>query len=371
MLNKNIAIVVSNIFRAVSHEWIIESLQNRGYRLYFILLNPGESMLESFLLKNNVTHFRINYRGKKDLPRAVYKIVMFLLTNKVDIVHTHLFDASLAGLTAAWLTGVKKRVCSRHHSTHHHDYFPSAVKYDRFTNYLATDIIAASRVVQQVLTEDEGVAAEKVHLVYHGFRLDLFQHVSDDDIAGMKDKYKVSGKPVIGVIARWTKWKGIQYTIEAFRRLLRDYPDALLVLANANGDYESQLLNQLKGLPGHSYRIIRFETQFEVLYRLFDIFVHVPVNERCEAFGQVYVESLASGIPSVFTLSGVASEVVKHERNALVVPFRDADAIDAAVRRLLSELELSKQLTAAGRLDVAQSFQLEEMIDKFEQVYQA
>lgn len=371
MLNRNIAIVVSNIFRAVSHEWIIESLQNRGYRLYFILLNPGESMLESFLLKNNITHFRINYRGKKDLPQAVYKIVMFLLTNKVDIIHTHLFDASLAGLTAGWLTGVKKRVCSRHHSTYHHDYFPSAVKYDRFTNYLATDIIAASRVVQQVLTEDEGVAVAKVHLVHHGFRLELFQHVTEHDIAAMKNKYGLNGKPVIGVIARWTQWKGIQYTIEAFRRLLHDYPDAILVLANANGDYESQLMNQLKGLSGHSYRIIRFETQFEILYRLFDVFVHVPVNERCEAFGQVYVESLASGIPSVFTLSGVALEFVLHERNALVVPFQDADAIDAAIRRLLTDQGLSRQLAAAGRLDVAQLFTLEEMIDKFEQVYQA
>jgi glycosyltransferase involved in cell wall biosynthesis len=96
--------------------------------------------------------------------------------------------------------------------------------------------------------------------------------------------------------------------------------------------------------------------------------VHGPIDARSEAFGQTYVEALAAGVPSVFTLSGVAPEFIRNEHNALVVPFRDAESIYRAIKRLLEDRELREGLVANGRKS-ASLFLLEKMIGRLKELY--
>jgi len=108
---------------------------------------------------------------------------------------------------------------------------------------------------------------------------------------------------VIGAISRFVQWKGVQHIIPAFQKILEQYPTAKLVLANAQGDYEETVKKCcIHFLPILTSKL-NFEDDLAALYQLFDVFVHVPIEPRAEAFGQTYVESLISRIPSVFTLS--------------------------------------------------------------------
>src|SRR5204863_3109374 len=119
------------------------------------------------------------------------------------------------------LAGVEKRIYSRHHGSYHHEYFPTAIKYDRFINFLSTDIVAISENVKNILIGYEGVPEEKIHLIHHGFDLDSFRNVSEEKIELMKQKYlPESAYPVVGVISRYIEWKGIQFIIPAFRKIL-------------------------------------------------------------------------------------------------------------------------------------------------------
>jgi glycosyltransferase involved in cell wall biosynthesis len=90
-----------------------------------------------------------------------------------------------------------------------------------------------------------------------------------------------------------------------------------------------------------------------------------PLNPTIEAFGQTYVEALAAGIPSIFTMSGVAPEFVEHEKNAMVVDFKDQNGIYNSVSRLLADKDLSERMVKNGKRDV-QRFELGNMISKLE-----
>lgn len=368
-MSVSVCYIISNIQKALAFEWIAEELNKQHLTLHFILLNPGSSPLEEFLGSHQVPCQRITYQGKKDLPRAIFQIYRYLRQHHIDIVHCHLFDANVAGLLAARLAGVRKRVYTRHHSTLHHDYFPRAVYYDRFVNSLATDIVAISGMVKQVLIDKENVPAHKIHLIHHGFRLEEFSQVSAGRKALLRQTYNPNGRtPVIGVISRYTLWKGVQYVIPAFKEVLQTYPDALLILANAHGDYEGPLRALLTQLPGHSYVEIPFESDIFALYTLMDVFVHVPVNATLEAFGQTYIEALAAGVPSVFTASGVAPECMVHRKNAWMVPFQDSEAIAGAIQTLLADAELRQQIRQEGQ-QTAQAFALPRMIQQLETLY--
>lgn len=367
---KKVAIILSNINKALAFEWIADGL-SETVDLHFILLNPGPSELEQYLRTKGIKVFPIRYRSKRDLGKAILQIRQTLVKNQIETVHAHLLDAGLAGLFAARLAGIKKRIYTRHHATSHHVYHPHAVRYDKLINRMAKVLVATSENVKMVLMLMEQVPDKKIQIIHHGFDLNSFGNPSEDQIKKLSMIYNPSGKkPVVGVISRYIELKGIQYTIQAFVKILNTYPDALLILANASGKYKDAIHSLLKDVPESSYKEIVFEKDLVNLYRLFDVHVHVPVDEHSEAFGQTYVEALASGIPSVFTLSGVAPEIIRHLENAMVVPFRDAEAIEKAVIDILENNDLRNRLTAQGMKDVRALFEIETMLNALKKLYE-
>ena len=78
---------------------------------------------------------------------------------------------------------------------------------------------------------------------------------------------------------------------------------------------------------------------------------------------------MAAGIPSVFTLSGIAHEFIVNEKNALVVPYKNSEAIFTACLNLLTNVILRNKLIEQGKIDVASKFELQAMITKLEDLY--
>ena len=368
---RNIAYVLYQIDKAPAFEWIIDSLDKNKFNLTFILLGVDSgTYIENYCINKNISYYRVDYYGKKDVVKCIIKFYKLFLKIKPDIVHTHLFEACLIGLTAAKLLGIKKRIYTRHHSTYHHVYFPKAVKYDKYINSLATDIVAISEVVKDVLIDKENVPPNKISLIHHGFNLSVFENTDIELVSQMRLKYNArKQRPVIGVISRYIHWKGIEYAIDAFERLLHQFPDALLILANARGQYKEAIQKKLNTIPKDNFIEIPFEIHVEALYRLFDIYIHIPIDKDAEAFGQTYVESLACGIPMVATLSGVANEFLVDKKNALVVPYKDADSVYNAIIEILNNPVLREQLIENGKRDVSQLFSLNLMIEKLTALY--
>jgi len=233
---------------------------------------------------------------------------------------------------------------------------------------LATHVVATSENVRYVLRELEGVPEDKIRLVHHGFHFAAFDEAPLPNVEALRAKYDLgSSAPVIGVISRYIEWKGIEYIVEAARTVLSAHPDAVFIFANARGD--STIQATVRRLPARNYREIPFELDLFALYRLFDVYVHVPIDPRIEAFGQTYVEALIAAVPSVFTLSGVATEFIQGGRNALVVPHRASAQTAEAILRILADDALARRLSEAGRRDVESLFRVERMVEALSAIY--
>ncbi|MBK8300795.1 MAG: glycosyltransferase family 4 protein [Chitinophagaceae bacterium] len=368
---KQICITVSNVDKVIAFEWIVEGLSNK-YNFIFILIGKKRSYLNSYLREKGIETYEIEYRGKRDAPKVVSKIFFYLRKKKIDVIHTHLVEATLFSLLPAKLLGIKKRIYTRHHSDYNYKYSPKGIKYDKISNWLATDIIAITEQVRNILVEKERVAPKKITLVHHGRDINYFENFELEKVQKLSDKYNPGNKgPVIGVIARQTHWKGIQYTIPAFAEILKYYPDALLLLANAHGDYEPTIDSLLKQfLPENSFVKVKYEYDISSLYQLLDVLVHVPIDEVVEAFGQVYIEALAAGVPCVFTLSGIALDFIKDGQNAIVVPYCDSPSIVKAILRILQEDEFRSMLIKNGKHSVQEKFGLDTFLGNLSDIYE-
>lgn len=347
-------IFISNVQKALEHEWFADAAVGSSIEFEFVLFNAPGSELFNYLKKKGFACHNYPLASKYLVPFYIVFFSIRLLFRRYDFVHCHLLEASLIGILSAKLAGVKKRIYTRHHSDFHHTYFPHAVRYDKLVNHYATHIVAVSQGVKEILVKKEDVDPAKVSVIPHGIPLQVMdQEIGKKDIDLMKEKYGLqTHRPLIGVVSRFTIWKGVQYIIPAFKAFLKDYPEAKLVLANAKGEYEAEIRQLLADIPADSYLLINFESQMPALFSAFDIFVHVPVDATCEAFGQVYIEALNLEVPMVCTLSGIANDLIRPGENALVVNYKDAEAIHKAMQQLMRDPALREKLIRQGKRDV-------------------
>lgn len=349
--------VLSDVDQSHLIETTGEVMDKARYEIGFVFMGKKRPQLLDFFRERGYAAEFFEFRSRRELPSAVWRLMGIFRRWRPDIVHTHLVEGSLAGLAAARLLGIKNRIHTRHHGIESHVYYPHGVYYDRVVNRLSKKIVAISNVVAEALTEREGVSPDKVVIIPHGFHLENF--VADDEqTRAVKTRYNLDGRyPVIGSIGRFIHWKGVQHTVAAFKNLLDTYPQAKLVLANAVGPYSPEIFRLLKdSLDARSYVTIEFERNVFALYRAFDVFVHVPVNRDFEAFGQVYIEALAMRVPAVLTLAGIANDFIVDRENALVVPYDDPGAIARGVSLILRDEELRQKIVSRGRADVWKMF---------------
>ena len=363
-MNFKVVQIISDTNKSLAFEIIAKGLKETNIKICYILLQTGKSDFSNFLEQHSIKYFLIPINGKKSYLSVLFKIYRLLVKIKPTITHTHLRDANLLALIAAKLAGIKHRVYTRHHSTSNHKYYPHTVKWDRLINSLSKHIVSISKNVSEVLINKENVPREKLTIIYHGFELDKFKNPNTSTIIDLKNKYHIKNDnhPIIGVISRYIHLKGLQYIIPAFAEVKKKYPNAHLILANAVGNDSIEIQQLLQSsLNSKDYTEIIFEKDLHHLYGIFDYFIHVPINKEIEAFGQTYIEALAAKTPSVFTLSGVATEFIIHEENALVVPYCSSKAISTSLVRLIKNKDLCEKIVFNGIKSI-QSFSAEEYV---------
>ncbi|MCH2214324.1 MAG: glycosyltransferase family 4 protein [Flavobacteriales bacterium] len=363
--------IVSDIDKALAFEWISSHLNREDFDLRFILLNNTGSELEQYLIESGVPCKRIaSSRGLKAMI-TFFQVWWELICHRPKVIHTHLRRACIIGLPAALMAAIPQRIHTRHHSTSNHIYHPHAVKTDKLITLLSTKVVAISTVVESVLVEKENTPLRKIQRIPHGFDLKYFERPPQARINKLREKYSCQNSTlIVGIVARYLELKGVEYGIRAFRELLADYPKAHLVLANAKGPYRRQIQEELSSLPHSAFTEIVFESDLTALFGLFDVYLHLPIQNDIEAFGQTYIEALAGGVPSVFTISGIGAELIRTEENAIVVPYKNSRRVYEAIKRILEDDEFRNKLVKNGR-ETVMPFGLKPFISRLEDLYRA
>jgi glycosyltransferase involved in cell wall biosynthesis len=88
-----------------------------------------------------------------------------------------------------------------------------------------------------------------------------------------------------------------------------------------------------------------------------------------EGMPMALLEAMSWGLPVIATPVGGVPEIVTHEVDGLLVPAGDADALAAAIARLMSEPELRERLGRAARETVATRFSVDSAVERLLGIY--
>jgi glycosyltransferase involved in cell wall biosynthesis len=224
-------------------------------------------------------------------------------------------------MTVGYFLKFSTRIFTRHHGSIHHlkaQRFSTLI--DIVTSFFATKVIAVSQCTRAILHEKERVPQHKIKLIHNGIDLSRFTNPKVIDSRKNRDSDRRKSQMFrIGVVSRTEDWKSVHQIAKAFRIFLRNTVNAELIIVGAPGNAENLLASELKDIPSDNYQRIPFINDIEAFFSEIDLFVHVPTGECVEAFGLVYLEALASGVPSIFSINGILTEIhFSDSRNALV-----------------------------------------------------
>ena len=98
----------------------------------------------------------------------------------------------------------------------------------------------------------------------------------------------------------------------------------------------------------------------------FDVFVFPSLEE---ALGTAVLEAMAAGKAVVASRVGGIPEAVVDQETGLLVPPADSGALAEAVRKLLQDPDLRRQMGERGRLRIEEQFSINRMLDKTADLY--
>ena len=352
------------------------SIEEQGYKVTGIS-SPGDhvSVIEATGIQHIAVPMTRNFTPLADLV-SLWRLYRILSRERFEIVHTHNPKPGLLGQLAAKMAGVPIIV-----NTIHGFYFHDGMSpfWQRF--YILMEKIAArhsdailSQNREDVLTAiDKGICSpDKIKYLGNGIDIHRFDRarVSAKAIARKRKEFNIdASRPVVGFTGRLVTEKGVLELLQAARLILDKISDVQFVFV---GPIDREKPDALTPAVAKKYGVANaciftgMCQDMPELYGLMDVFV-LPSHR--EGFPRSPMEASAMSVPCVVTNIRGCREAVEHNRNGLLVPLGDVNALAIAILRLLSDRDLAQRMGEAGREMAKARFDEQQVFDKIKAEY--
>jgi glycosyltransferase involved in cell wall biosynthesis len=239
----------------------------------------------------------------------------------------------------------------------------------RYACQFADCVLVNASAVKEWLM-GEGYDAAKIVVIRNGVDLAAFNGPADPHLI-RRELGLAPGTPLVAVVSRLTRLKGLENLLEAAAMLKPRYPDARFLIVGETSPMEVPYLGELKELAdrlGVGDRVIFTGRRSDVPSLLSGVDVSVMPSLN-EALSNVLLESMGAGAPTVATRVGGTPEALVHEQTGLLVAPGDSRAIAHAVGRLLDNPSLARRLGQAARTLIKDRFSVDQMVQSTQDLY--
>jgi len=326
----------------------------------------GEFLPEISARRIPVTDYKISRLYGPHTLRQQLRLAAYLRRNRIDIVCSYNFYANCFAVLAARLARTPVVVASIRDIGAF--LTPRQRRVQRMMCRLADVVLVNADAVRQWLI-GEGYDRSKLVVIRNG--IDLARFDGARTRAGVRQEFGMPPEaPVIAMLARVTRLKGVEYFFEAAAAVAARFPDArFLVIGDvaANPAYRRELEADIRrrGLEG---RVVFTGFRLDVPELLAEVTVSV-LPSLSEGLSNAVLESMAGAVPVVGTRVGGMPEAIEDGVTGLLVPPRDSGALAEAITRILDDPQLAARLGQAGRRRVAEHFSLTRMVRETERLF--
>ena len=340
---------------------LLPKLRDRGCEVTLAAMgSPGtrESELGDALAARGVPVSYLGFAGKASAEGllALHRTVSRL---RPKVVHSHGYKAN----TIAGTYGLLRQIPAV--STYHAE----ALKAHDVARYIRLEtpivrrldaIVAVSDPIREEL-QRRGVRADRIHVIPNGI-----DDPAEECEPGARD-LKPTG-PRLAVVGRLVEGKNVHRVLDVVGRLRSEFP-AMTVEIAGDGPCRADLEAQASRLGiAHAVHFRGFVEDVHALLCECDIFV---LPSRTEGMPIALLEAMSCSAAIVSSAVGSIPSVVRHEKDALLIPPDDDEALLTSVQRLARDATLRKSLAANARRRFETAFTSDRMASAYQDFYRS
>lgn len=285
--------------------------------------------------------------GLKRLKRTFRRL-------RPDVVHAFLLHSCLLTAPAARLAQVPVCVAGRRSLSDYKAGLRLIVAGERIATRMTDLLIANADAVADDVVRTEGIARDKIRVVYNGLADSSFEHAEPAALA--------SSVPVVMCVANLRAYKGHRYLLDAMASLgERGLPCTLALVGTGPEQERLQLQAETLGLD---VRFLGARTDITALLARADAVVSPSLTE---GMSNAVMEAMAAGRPVVATRVGGTAELL--EGRGILVPPADADALAAGLVRILRDPDGARLRAEAARAWSRRFLHLDGMVERHLNIY--
>lgn len=206
----------------------------------------------------------------------------------------------------------------------------------------------------------------KVQALSNG--IDLSQYYPAEPKLSVCKKYGIDpDQPRIVYIGRVDPEKSINVVIDAYAKIMKDFPKSEFVIVG-DGIARNSLEKDVKerGLD----KQIRFlgkimPPETVEIYRSGTLFA---TASETETQGIVLIEAAAVGLPLIAVDAGAVKELCQNKKNGILCKPDDVNGIARAMKKILSNKKLQKEYSK-GSIEISKKHDLNYTLDQFVEIY--
>jgi len=343
---------------------LLRGLDRPLFRLY-LACPPDLAALLGTDVPSDVRIFPVALNKPTQFREAI-RLARFLRSERIDILHSHLFYASLFASPVGWLCRVPAVIETPHVRELWRRGWKSHYFVDRVAGWFVDAYIAVSEANARYLADAKRLPRRKIVVVRNGTDLNRFNPLHHPPPLMRKELGFSEEDPVLVTLARLEPQKGHDVLLDALVKVRAMFPNVRLVCVG-DGSLREQLVEKATSLGlADTVRFVGFQTNVADWLAL-STFTVLP--SRYEGLPLVAIESLAAGRPVVATAVDGTPEVVVDGVTGLTVPPGQPDLLAKAILRLLADQRLLNELAANGSAWVSEHFNMSQQVVLTQKLY--
>lgn len=203
-----------------------------------------------------------------------------------------------------------------------------------------------------------GASASPIEAVIPSFQADAASGERTDPSELSSVLESLPDQPFILFVGALRRVKGVEQLLQVYSRL--DAPPPLVLAGTIESDSPREFPPGVTVVQNLSHRAVMAvweRSLFGVLPSLWP-----------EPFGSVVYEGMSRGKAVIGTIPGGHADMIVNRVSGLLVPLGDVDALERAMRELITDADLREQLGSAAR-ERAKLFSADVAVPRFERLY--
>ena len=357
--------IIKSLGRGGAERLLPETLavhSKEQFTFHYIYFLPWKNQMVADLEANGGIVTCIAANNNLQLLLSINKIVAYIKTHKISIIHAHLPWAGVVARLAGKIANVPV-IYTEHNKWQR--YHPFTYWLNKLTFSLQHTVVAVSKDVEASIRKSYSKVNPIITTIPNGVNTNTF--VKDGADISIRNSLQIPAtSKVIGIVSVFRTQKRLHLWLQVAKKIYATLPDTHFIIVG-DGPLKEPLLKQWQEEKLEKFvHFVGLQTEVRPYYNAMDVFM---MTSEFEGLPIALLEAMSMGCVPVCTNAGGIGEVIRHKENGLLFPVNDTASMVNEIIAVLNTEDLLHKYGIRARKTVIDNNSMIAMVQSLETLY--